>query len=246
MPKPTTLVLLPGLDGTDVFFRPLLAVLPPWVKPHVICFPSSGANEYAHLLDIVREELSGLSDFYVLGSSFSGPLALMLAAAEPTKVQGAILSATFLRSPRPVFSRLRFAAVPPVAWAVRSGRRIPLWLARRPDDQFRRAKIETWRRTSARAAAARAAALIDVDAREYLRTCPCPVLCLAGTRDRIVPQRNVEEIVRVRPSVSVRMIEGRHYVMYTNPTAAADAIAEFMSQRESSPHRLHSATHSTS
>ncbi len=246
MQKPTTLVLLPGLDGTDVFFRPLLAALPQWVRPHVICFPSTGANEYPHLLDIVRGELAGLSDFYVLGSSFSGPLALMLATAEPTRVQGAILSATFLRSPRPTFSRLRFAAVPPVAWAVRSGRRIPLWLARGRNDQFRRAKKETWRRTSARAAAARAAALIDVDAREYLRTCPCPVLCLAGTRDRIVPRRNVEEIVRVRPSVRVRMIEGRHYVMYTNPTAAADAISEFISQRESSSRRLQSATHSTS
>jgi hypothetical protein len=31
--KPETLVLLPGLDGTEVFFRPLLASLPEWVRP---------------------------------------------------------------------------------------------------------------------------------------------------------------------------------------------------------------------
>lgn|SRR5574341_1124123 len=233
MPKLTTLVLLPGLDGTDVFFRPLLASLPRWVTPHVVCFPPSGRNEYAHLLDTVREALSGIPAFYVLGSSFSGPLALMLAAAEPTRVQGVILSATFVRPPRPIYARVRFAAVTPVAWAIRAGRRFPLCLSRGRNDPLRRDKAETWRRASARIVAARARALLNVDAREHLRNCPHPVLCLAGSRDGIVPRRNVEEIVRVRPSVHVRTIEGRHFAMYTNPTAAAAAITEFMTHGES-------------
>jgi hypothetical protein len=34
--RTTTLVLLPGLDGTEIFFRPLLAALPTWVKPLVV------------------------------------------------------------------------------------------------------------------------------------------------------------------------------------------------------------------
>jgi hypothetical protein len=33
-PSRVTLVLLPGLDGTSVFFRPLLAALPSWVELH--------------------------------------------------------------------------------------------------------------------------------------------------------------------------------------------------------------------
>ena len=86
-----TLVLLPGLDGTEVFFRPLLASLPRWIQPRVVCFPSGGSN-YADLLAIVREALSDYPSFYVLGSSFAGPLALMLAEAEPEKVKGVILA----------------------------------------------------------------------------------------------------------------------------------------------------------
>jgi pimeloyl-ACP methyl ester carboxylesterase len=228
--KPTTLVLLPGLDGTDVFFRPLLASLPEWVRPHVVCFPPFGANEYADLLAIVREAVSELSNFFVLGSSFSGPLALMLAAAEPVKVQGVILSATFIRPPRPMYARLRFTAVTPVIWMIRAARRIPVWLSRGPNDQLRRDKAETWRRVNAGMVAARIRTLLNVDARKLLRDCPHPVLCIAGRNDGIVPRRNVEEIMSMRPSVHVCTIDGRHFAMYTNPITTADAITEFMFQ----------------
>ena len=230
--KRTTLVLLPGLDGTDVFFRPLLAVLPEWVRPHVVCFPPRGANEYADLLPIVRHAVSEIPSFYVLGSSFAGPLALMLAAAERDKVQGVILSATFVRPPRPMYARLRFAAVTPTIWMVRACRRIPVWLSRGPNDRLRMDKAETWNRVSARMVAARIRALLKVDARDLLRDCPHPVLCIAGSEDGIVPRGNVEEIARVRPSTQVRIIEGRHFAMYTNPEAAVEAITEFMDSRE--------------
>lgn len=228
LPKPTTLVLLPGLDGTEVFFRPLLETLPEGVTPLVVCFPQSGANKYADLLAIVREAVSGIPSFYVLGSSFAGPLALMLAVAEPEKVRGVILATTFVSPPRPLYAWLKLAAVTPTIWMVRACRRIPVWLSRRPTDRLRLDKAETWRRVSAGMVAARIRALLDVDARTLLRDCPHPVLCLAGSDDGIVPRRNVEEIVQVRPSVSVRMIAGRHFAMYTNPSAAAEAITEFM------------------
>jgi len=74
-----TLVLLPGLDGTDVVLRPLVAALPSTIRSVVVTYPTSGAEEYRDVLDIVRRATGGLSTFYVLGLSFSGPLAVMLA-----------------------------------------------------------------------------------------------------------------------------------------------------------------------
>jgi pimeloyl-ACP methyl ester carboxylesterase len=226
--QPTTLILLPGLDGTEVFFRPLLATLPPWIHAKVVGFPSSGANEYAHLLAIARKAVGDVSSFFVLGSSFAGPLALMLAEAEPEKVRGVILATTFVSPPRRMYTQMRFTAVEPAIWMLRACRRIPVWLSRGPSDQLRLDKIETWKRVSARTVAARIRALLRVDARELLKGCPVPVLCLAGSSDGVVPQHNVEEIVRVRPSVRVRVIKGGHFVLYTNPTAAAEAINEFL------------------
>lgn len=232
MAQAAILVLLPGLDGTDVFFRPLIAVLPEWIEPRVVEFPSNGGSEYGDLLKIVRQAVAAMPPFYVLGSSFAGPLALMLAAAEPEKVRGTILSVSFVTPPRPMYIRLRCLAVTPVIWLIRACRRLPAWMSRGPEDTLRRDKSETWRRVSASMVAARIRALLNVDARSLLRDCPHPVLCLAGRDDGIVPRRNVEEILSVRPSAQVRIIEGRHFAPYTNPAAAAEAIATFIKERE--------------
>jgi pimeloyl-[acyl-carrier protein] methyl ester esterase len=225
--KPATLVLLPGLDGTDVFFRPLLAALPEWVAPMVVQFPTAGANQYPDLLRLIRCALENTSDCYVLGWSFAGPLALMLAAAEPNKVRGVILASTFVRPPRRIFALLRWAAVTPMVWMVRAGKRLPVWLFRDSAD-----KTETWKRVGTGMIAARIRTLLNVDARALLRDCPRRVLCIAGSHDGIVPHHNVEEIVRLQPSAAVRLIAGNHFAIYTNPTAAAEAITEFMGSKE--------------
>lgn len=230
--KPATLVLLPGLDGTDVFFRPLLTALPEWIAPMVVQFPTAGANEYPDLLRLVRNAVANISTCYVLGWSFAGPLALMLAAAEPGKVQGVILASTFVRPPRRIFARLRWAAVTPMVWMIRAGKRLPVWLFRDSTDRLRQDKTETWKRVGTGMIAARIRTLLNVDARDLLQDCPHRVLCIAGSHDRIVPHHNVEEIVRLQPSAAVRLIAGHHFAIYTNPNAVADAIAEYMRSQE--------------
>jgi pimeloyl-[acyl-carrier protein] methyl ester esterase len=197
----------------------------------VISFPSGGATEYTDLLAIVREAVSDIPSFYVLGSSFAGPLALMLAEAEPEKARGVILATTFVSPPRAIYERLRFTAISPTIWMLRACRRIPVWVFREPTNQLRSDKAETWKRVSASIVAARIRVLLNVNARKLLKDCQIPVLCIAGSDDGVVPRRNVEEIVRVRPSVRVHIIKGGHFALYTNPTAAAEAITEFLQQR---------------
>ena len=222
-------MLLPGLDGTEIFLQPLLKALPDSVRPLVVSYPLSGPNRYPDLLAIVREAVAGIGEFHVLGWSFSGPLALMLANAEPQSVRSVILSASFVRPPRPNVAKLRFALVGPVMWLWRAARRMPLWLLRQRTDAFRQAKSESWRRISARVLARRVREVMQVDAREALRTCRQPVLYLAASRDGIVPRRCLDEILSVRPSVKVVTIEGEHFAMYANPQPAARAIAAFIS-----------------
>src|SRR5260221_333110 len=70
-----TLVLLPGLDGTEIFFGPLLAQLPSWIEPVVVTYPPAGPNAYDDLVPVVFATVGKLTDFAVLGWSFGGPLA---------------------------------------------------------------------------------------------------------------------------------------------------------------------------
>jgi pimeloyl-ACP methyl ester carboxylesterase len=228
MTPPATLVLLPGLDGTEVFFAPLLAALPETMRPVVVTYPHSRDHGYAELLALVRRAIAGESECYVLGWSFSGPLALMLAMAEPDRVRGVILSATFVRAPNPVLRRVRHVLCGPTVLAWRVVRRLPLWLTRPRADPMRRAKTQTLRRVSSAVLAARLREILRVDVREPLRSCTQPVLYLASSDDGIVPAHNVAEVREVRPGVQVVTIDGPHQAMFTNPRAAAAAIAAFV------------------
>ena len=213
MKKPITLVILPGLDGTEVLFRPLLALLPDWIQPVVICYPASGPNEYADLLEIVREKIAGLPSFIVLASSFSGPLSIMLAAAEPDRVRGLILSATFLRAPGRYLSILGLIACGPIIWIMRTVRRIPIWTLRRRDDPYRKAKAEIWRRVSARCLAKRTRAILGVDVRELSSKCEVPMLCIRFADDKVVPREFSEEILCYQPSAQIVTIPGDHFAL---------------------------------
>jgi pimeloyl-[acyl-carrier protein] methyl ester esterase len=230
--RTTTLILLPGLDGTEIFFGPLLAVLPTWVKPVVVTYPTTGANDYPDLLTIVQAAVDGSEDFYVLGWSYSGPLALMLAANNRSKVRGVILCASFIRPPRPGLSRLPFAVNAPIMHLVRLLHRTTMLWSSYSTDTFRRDKSATWARVPSRILAVRACNILALDARAWLRECPRPILYLAGSRDRVVPRWNAEDIVREVPSTKVVTIEGPHLALYTNPRAAVEAIVGFMNDTE--------------
>ena len=227
-PAIATLLLLPGLDGTEVFFQPLIAILPTWVRPVVVTYPTVGANGYTDLLPLAEAAVADTDNFYILGWSFSGPLALMLAAKEPRRTRGVILCASFVRPPLPLLPSVRFAIGTPLVTLIRLARRTPGLVPGRWSQQHRHDKAATRERVPARVLAARAQAILTVDARDSLRTCPAPILYMAGSHDRVVPRRNAEAILRELPTIQTVTIEGPHLAMYTNPVAAATAITGFM------------------
>lgn len=229
MARPITLVLLPGLDGTEIFFRPLLAALPTSVRPVVVTYPLAGDQGYATLLGLVRRQITDIPECVVLGWSFAGPLALMLAAAEPRKVRGIILVASFVRTPRRILRGLRPVLIPPVIWLWRFCRRLPLWLLRPPGDPLRQAKTETWTRIPAQVLAARLRVISRTDVRETLGLCRQPLCYLASASDFFVPPANADEIRRLRPDVRTATIPGTHLALHHNPQPAVAVLEDFLS-----------------
>lgn len=227
-----------------MLLRPLLSALPPWLETRVVTYALDGDNSYPALLAFVRNQLADLAHCCVLGWSFAGPLALMLAAAEPHKVRSVILSASFVRAPTPLLKAAPFAILPPTVWLWRAARRLPLWLFAPPQNPLRRAKSETWQRVSASVIAKRLRAIAAVDASSLLRGCRQPVLYLASSADGIVPSRNADEVRRLRPSVRFATIDGPHLAMFTNPGAAAQAIAGFIGHDAVTTHRDYRAASS--
>lgn len=195
----------------------------------VVCYPPAGSNDYATLLKLVREKAAELpGPFYLLASSFGRPLAVMFAAAEPARVRGLILSATFLRVPTTYLPRLRFATVEPLIWTVRAIRRLPLWTLRRRDDPYRQAKAEIWQRVPAGCLAKRVRAILGVDVRETFQQARGAVLCVTFAEDRVVPRHNAEEIARYRLTVEVVTLPGDHFVMWKASAPWTKVIVRFI------------------
>jgi pimeloyl-[acyl-carrier protein] methyl ester esterase len=226
----TTLVLLPGLDGTEIFFGPLLEHLPQWIDPVVVTYPPSGPNGYDDLVPIVLEAVGRLDHFAILGWSFGGPLALMVAARTPSRVSAVLLCNSFVTPPRPALVPFRFAMIAPVVAVIRAVRRLRLLVPGWASAELRKAKRKTWRRVKARVLAKRVRAVLGVDARRLLAECRPRILYLASTRDEVIARASLDEVLAHAPATEVAEIEGPHLALFTNPVQSASRIAEFLTR----------------
>ena len=100
MEKPH-LLLLPGLHGTGNLFEPLVDTLGDTVEVQTVEYPLDESLGYEPLLEIVTSSISKEKPYFVLGESFSGPLAVMAAAKTPENLLGVILVGSFVTSPVP-------------------------------------------------------------------------------------------------------------------------------------------------
>ena len=224
----TTLVLLPGMDGTGLLFGPLRAALPPGLTPRVVAYPSDVPLGYDGLDPVVEASLPADGPFLLLGESFSGPLALRAAARRPRGLAGVILVATFAVAPYPAMFR---HLVRPWMFRVGAKLRNRALLGRDPDPAVAELLTGALARVSPEVLARRVRAVLTVDETEALRACPVPVLTLRGTKDRVVPRRCREHMSKLRPDLEAVALDAPHLVLQTRPRESAGAIAVFLEAR---------------
>jgi len=226
-----TLVLLPGLDGTGRLFQGLLAALPPEIDPLVISFPGDVEADYAALEARVVELLPKDRRFALLGESFSGPLALRLAARADANLVAIILVASFIK--RPVIWAPRFVRHLLHPFMARAPIPLPLlqWLVMGEDPSAALVEmtLASLRSVDPAVLTTRAKAALGVDATVAFLHCPVPVLYLGGTRDRLISPGTPARLQALRPDLDCVMLEAPHFVLQRAPTQAAAAIIEFLS-----------------
>ncbi|MGH7766391.1 MAG: alpha/beta fold hydrolase [Candidatus Binatia bacterium] len=222
------LVLLPGMDGTGIMFEPLVRVLPPEISPVVQSYPGDVPLSYEELLPFVRASLPAGEPFILLGESFSGPLALRIAATNPPGLKGLILCASFVYNPIRFFPRACRRLIRPFLFSYR-----PPWFRLRAllGGYAAPALFDLVRRSHTAVTpavlAARAREVIGIAAEDALSACRLPLLYIAGSRDRVVPKHNLARIRSVYPNVQVVILPAPHLVLQAAPQAAAKVIAEF-------------------
>jgi pimeloyl-ACP methyl ester carboxylesterase len=225
---PPLLVLLPGLHGTCALMKDFMAALGKDWPTLAIDYPRDRALGYAELADFVRPKLPAQRPYVLLGESFSGPVAIRLAAEKARPLRGLVLSTSFAENPRPALARLaRFArAVPPSAmplsifefWLL--GR----WANPRLREQFRAVLAEV----DGEVLAERLVACLQVDERARMASVEVPTLYLRARQDRLVTGRSAQQVADANPRVQVRELDGPHCLLQAVPEAAAIAVKDFL------------------
>lgn len=219
------------MHGTGELFGPLIASLPAACKPVVVSYPVDLPLGYAELHPLVEASLPSTGKFALLGESFSGPLAIRIAADRPPRLAAVILAASFVRAPvakwasslRWLVGRWCFRLTPP-AWVVRA---VLAGSDATPE------LVEAVRLAVAAVAPAvmarRLREALAVDARDCLPAVRVPILSLVGSRDRLVSRRSQADLAILGDMVTSVLMESPRLVLQRQPAAAARAIAQFLS-----------------
>lgn len=224
----TTLVLLPGLDGTGTLFNPLVDALQGAVPTKVIAYPPDLAFGYETLELIAERLLPQHGPIVLLGESFSGPIAIALAAKHPDRINGLILCCTFVSRPRPLLAPLSFLAkIAPIKELPVCVSSIPL-LGRYSTPDLKARLKAALASVSGAVLRTRLQAAMSVDALEELRRVKVPVLYLQAMNDWVVPRRVASTIKQIQPHTVVVEVRGPHCLLQAAPTETAQLIREFM------------------
>jgi pimeloyl-ACP methyl ester carboxylesterase len=224
----TALVVLPGLDGTSA----LLSAFAEAARPHfssvrVVSYPRDRVLSYSALEELSRAKLPSGTPFVLLGESFSGPIALSIAANPPPGLVGLVLSTTFSQSPAPFLSPFApLAALAPVRGLPTS--LLSWWLLGRWATPKLLSSLQAaLASVSPTVLRSRAAIALRANVSASLGAVSVPVLYLRATGDRLLSPAAGNLIIAAIPQASLVDIEGPHLLLQAVPEPGVKAVVEF-------------------
>ena len=224
-------LLLPGLDGTGQLFFPLLQALPRNVEANVIQYPQDRIQSYQELCERVVAALPD-EPFVIVAESFSGPVAIRVAAEAPLQLRALVLCASFAQIPgNPALrgamiwlSDLLFAFDPP-RWAVRH------FLTGEASPELVASFYEAVRSLPASILGARLRMALATDERQSLSLISTPLLYLHATQDYLLGDRCVESFRCLHRDCTIAHVNAPHFVLQRAPRAAVRKITAWLQTR---------------
>jgi pimeloyl-ACP methyl ester carboxylesterase len=223
-----TIVLLPGMDGTGELFVPLVQALGSQCRTVTVRYPNEQGLNYAQLEAVARAALPENESFVLLGESFSGPVAIALAASHPPRLQGLVLCCSFVRNPRRALALMRhglglipFGAAPTAALDA-------LLLGKFSTPSLSQSLRHAVAQVTPSVLRQRLRCVLTVDVSAALSAVTVPTLYLRALRDRLVPPAAAERVLALRPATRLVEIDAPHCLLQAAPQSAATALLEFV------------------
>jgi pimeloyl-[acyl-carrier protein] methyl ester esterase len=220
-------VLLPGLDGTGILFRPLLAALPESIQAKVIAYPDKQNLSLSEHARWVIRQLPG-EKVVLLAESFSGLVALMLLTEAAARIREVIFVGAFAEPPRPLLLKL-----PLVSRSASLARSVPSFLLRRyclgKDATVTQLNLlrEALAAVKPEIVAHR---LALAGARHSFGKTPFTVPChyLQATEDRLVPEACAGWFRQRFEKFQLERLAGPHFLLQMRPRECAQAIVRII------------------
>ncbi|MGB4811688.1 MAG: alpha/beta hydrolase [Methylophilaceae bacterium] len=223
-----SLVLLPGMDGTGKLFAPLIALLPSYISPIVIIFPTTIKLSYQELATLVQAQIPPDGPYILLGESFSGPIAIALAANANVHLKGLILTCTFAINPRQFLSKFRILVpcLPINAWS----RPVlnQLLLANFDSPALSQYLYDVVSQVPPAVMRYRLDEVMQVDETVALRKITQPILYLQAKNDYLVPPTAAQTILKLAQHAQIVALDAPHLLLQVATKAAVVQIEYFI------------------
>lgn len=226
------LVLLPGLDGTGDLFKPFIEQFPDPVNVITVAYPPDRFIPFEELPDYIISKLPTDQPLVLLGESYSGPVAAVLATNAKLDVRGVIFVATFARFPKSLLKTI--AKVLPLAWLLH----VPI-----PDLAIRLFCFGPWTTPAlagslrkaveahqVKILAQRARSGTSLDVRDVLSRIEVPCLYLQASKDRLVPDKAVTAFKLLVRDLQVHKIDGPHFILQAQPETCFQIVVDFINR----------------
>jgi len=223
---------MPGMDGTGDMFEPLvraIAATSATCKIQILRYPANQPLNYAELIEFAAGQLPN-SPCMLIAESFSGPIAIELAARFPSQVQRVVLSTSFVSNPLPWLALMApMIDFLPITHA-------PNWLMQQQlfngdaTPELNLALAQAIDSISPAVIRARLKAILNVDASASMKRLTQPLLYLQADADRLVPERCAQEVESVLASSTICRLAGPHCLLQIAPTQAWQTIQAWLQE----------------
>lgn len=228
-------VLLPGLDGTSLMYRGLVAALPEDNPPYLVSYPADVVLSYDALVERTVAELAHLPRVVLIAESFSGPIAVRVAEQLGAGVAAIVLIASFVENPTALPSWIAPLArgavfhVTPPRWLLR-------WLLLGPaaPPELEAELVDAISRVSPEVIAARLRAVLSLPSPPRVHLPGTPVLYVRASRDRLISKSAARAIATTGAQVQIVELDVAHLAAQCAPEAVWHEIRRFVSALPSS------------
>lgn len=222
-----TVVLLPGFNGNSELFKNFIKEKPENITCIPIDYPDA-IYSYHQLADLLAHDLQSISgSFVLLGESFAGPLAILLAEKLGSKVSHLILVATFVTSPKPkIFYYLPWNSIFYLAKPIYKMAKI--FFSKFSKTQMLADVFTELLKVDSAIYAARMRDIFRVDVSENLCRLTLPIMYIRATQDLTVCKKSLREVQALQPNIVIEEVSAPHMILQIQAEKAWQAIFRFI------------------